>query len=183
MKKNKKLFISFFFILLGITPNFIALNSCKKQPSLTIKYGDTINCLDPKKNNYISVEDLKKAIKNHFVVNPPCEFTNDEFKNLTKEIILKKGDYTKKCTIIEEMYFEFIMSLIEHENKGFELKWNCPSKYVFNNIEITTNSNKKNIFVSAQYIWKDKNIYLNLGMENGTRELIKSYKFKHCQIK
>lgn len=183
MKKNKKIFISFFFLFLGIVPNFIFLSSCKKHLSFSIKYGDTINCLDSKKNNYVSIENLKNAIKKNFVVSPQHEFENNEFEQLSENVILKDGDYSKRHTLIEEMYFEIIMSLIEHEKKGFQLKWNCSNKYIFNNVEIINNSNEKNVFISAQYIQKDKNIYLNLSTKDGVIKSIKSYKFKHCLVK
>ena len=170
-------------MFLGITPNSILLNSCKNQPSFSIKYGDAINCLNSKKNNYVSVENLKNAIKKNCVVNPPYEFENDEFENVIKETILEKGDYSTKKHTIEGMYFEIIMSLIEHEKKGFQLKWNCSNKYFFDNIEIITSQNEKNIFVSAQYVQKDNNIYLNLTTKSGIVKSIKSYKFKQCLIK
>lgn len=183
MKKNNRVFISFFFVLLSVSPSFIVLNSCKKQSSFSIKYGDVINCLDPKKNNYVAIENLKNAMKKIFVVNPPREFTKDEFEKLTEKMILKRNNYVENRAITNEMYFELIMSLIDHEDKGFELKWDCSDKYLFNHIEIVTSLNKKNIFVSVQYTQKDNNIYLNLITENGISKLIKSYKFKYCLIK
>ena len=119
MKKNNRMFISFFFALFGIFPNFIILNSCKKSSSFSIKYGDEINCLDPKKDKFIPIKNLKDLIKKNFVVSPPREFTSNEF-NLVKQTILKKGD--NNHAFIEEMYYEIIMSLLEYESKGFQLK-------------------------------------------------------------
>ena len=180
MKRNNRMFISFFFTLFGIIPNFIILNSCKKLSSFSIKYGDEINCLDPKKDKFIPIKNLKDLIKKNFVVSPPREFTSNEF-NLVKQTILKKGD--NNHAFIEEMYYEIIMSLLEYESKGFQLKWNCTDKHMFNNVEITTITNEKNTFFSVQYIKRDENIYLNLIAENGTEKAIKSYKFKHCLVK
>ena len=119
MKRNNRMFISFFFTLFGIIPNFIILNSCKKLSSFSIKYGDEINCLDPKKDKFIPIKNLKDLIKKNFVVSPPREFTSNEF-NLVKQTILKKGD--NNHAFIEEMYYEIIMSLLEYESKGFQLK-------------------------------------------------------------
>lgn len=181
MKKNNKIFISFFFALFGIFPNFIVLNSCKKASSFSIKYGDEINCLDQKKDKFISIKNLKNLIKGNFVVSPPREFTNNEFNDLAKQTVLKKS--ANNHAFIEEMYYEIIMSLIEYENKGFQLKWDCIDKHIFNYVEIATTANEKNIFISIQYIKKGKNIYLNLITENGIEKAIKSYKFKHCLVK
>lgn len=181
MKKNNRMFISFFFVLFGTIPNFIILNSCKKSSSFSIKYGDEINCLDPKKDKFIPIKNLKDLIKRNFVVSPPREFTSNEFNDLTKKTILKKDD--NNHAFIEEMYYEIIMSLLEYESKGFQLKWNCTDKHMFNNVEITTITNEKNTFFSVQYIKRNENIYLNLITENGTGKAIKSYKFKHCLVK
>ena len=120
MKRNNRMFISFFFTLFGIIPNFIILNSCKKLSSFSIKYGDEINCLDPKKDKFIPIKNLKDLIKKNFVVSPPREFTSNEFNDLAKQTILKKGD--NNHAFIEEMYYEIIMSLLEYESKGFQLK-------------------------------------------------------------
>ena len=147
MRKNSKIFISFFFVSFGIFPNFIVLNACNKQLAFSIKYGDEINCLDPKKDKFISIENLKKLIKMNFVVTPPREFTDDEFSKLVKH--LKKGD--NNHAFIEEMYYEIIMSLLEHENKGFELKWNCPNKQTFNGVKITTINEKKHFYFRSIY--------------------------------